>query len=66
MIYEAIFEATYQAALENKLIVERSLGDSPQGIELYGRARAFSDFITSHGLDNAYKKYLAETGRKTK
>lgn len=65
MIYEAIFEATYQAALENKLIVERSLGDSPQGIELYGRSAAFSDFITAQGLDNAYRAYLVER-RKTK
>lgn len=66
MIYEAIFEAAYQSALEYKTIVERSLGDSPQGIELYGRSRALSDFITNQKLDEAYKKYLAETGRKTR
>ena len=66
MIFEAIFEEAYQAALKYKKIVERSLGDSPQGIELYGRARAFSDFFTNQKLDETYKKYLAETGRKNK
>ncbi len=55
-----IFEAAYQAALKNKQIIKLGMSNTDQGIELYGRSRAFSDFITKHGLDNAYKKYLAE------
>lgn len=60
MIFEAIFEEAYQSALKYKYVVECGFGDTDKGIELYGRSSAFSDFITSHGLDNAYKKYLAE------
>lgn len=61
MIYEAIFEEAYRAALKNKQIVERGMGNTDAGIELYGRSRAFSDFIARQGLDEAYKKYIAET-----
>lgn len=60
MIYEAIFEEAYQAALKYKYVVERNSGDTPQGIELYGRSRALSDFITNQKLDEAYKAYIAE------
>ena len=65
MIYEAIFEEAYQAALKNKQIVKLGLSNTDKGIELYGRSAAFSDFITAQGLDNAYRAYLVER-RKTK
>ena len=66
MIFEAIFEEAYQAALKNKQIVKLGLSNTDKGIELYGRSAALSDFITNQKLDEAYKKYLAETGRKNK
>lgn len=47
MIYEAIFEAAYQAVLKNKQIVERGMSNTDEGIELYGRSSELSDFITN-------------------